>query len=320
MARMDEGAFAELVEAHRRELHAHCYRMLGSVQDAEDAVQNALLGAWQGFGSFEGRSSVRTWLYRIATNACLRMVERARPRIPATEYAPARSTTDDLGAPVMEPIWLEPYPHELPAGADPGARYEQRESVELAFVAALQRLPATQRAVLILRDVLAFSAAEVADQLDTTVAAANSALQRARAAMAGNEPDQQQTLRALGEPKQRALVTAMVDAWQAADVDALLELLTEDVRLTMPPLPAWFDGKAEVARFVRERMFATPWRLRPITANGQLAFACYQRQPDGVHRLGAVLVVRLRADRIAALDSFLDPALRVPFDLPEVFS
>ncbi len=316
-ARGDDGAaFARLVEPYRAELHAHCYRMLGSVQDAEDALQDALLGAWRGLAGFEGRGSLRAWLYRITTNACLRLLRRRPRRLLSADYGPAFDQVDDLGEPVAEPVWLEPYP-------TPEGRWELRESVELAFVAALQHLPATQRAVLILREVLGFSAAEVAGILDTSPAAVNSALQRARRAVDERvpHPSQQAELDALGPDGRRELVAAFVAAWERADVAALLELLADDARFTMPPLPAWFSGRADIGRFLAGRMFATPWRLVPISANGQLAFACYQGrqggQGAGRFRLGAINVVGLRGGRVAELAGFIDPALHRHFGLPE---
>jgi RNA polymerase sigma-70 factor (ECF subfamily) len=314
----DEAAFERLVARHRAELHAHCYRMLGSVQDAEDALQEALLGAWSGLAGFEGRSSLRTWLFRVATNACLRLSSRRPRRMLSFDHAPARADTHDLGEPVAGPVWLEPWPGD-PAAAepDPVAAYLRRESVELAFVAALQHLPATQRAVLILRDVLGFTAVEVAAILDTTPASVNSAMQRARAAVRQRVPDrtQQAELAALGPDGRRGLVDAFVTAWERADVPALLDLLTEDARFTMPPLPAWFDGRRDVARFLTERMFATPWRVRPITANAQLALACYQGDGERF-RLSSIAVLSLHAGRISWIAGFIDPALLHHFAVP----
>jgi RNA polymerase sigma-70 factor (TIGR02960 family) len=320
--RGDGGAFERLVSPYRGELHVHCYRMLGSVQDAEDALQDALLGAWRGLPGFAGRSSLRSWLYRIATNACLKLGGRRSNRLLPLDVFPARETTHDLGDPMSEVSWLEPYPETMlertASAGDPGARYELRESVELAFVAALQHLPATQRAVLILREVLAFSATEVAEILDTTVPAVNSALQRARTRLeervAGES--QQATLRALGESRQRELAEAFVGAMERADVAAILDLLVEDARFTMPPLPAWFNGRDAIGRFMRERMFETPWRLISLSANGQLAFACYQGTPDGPpFRIGALTVLTLRGEKIAELTAFLDPAMYQLFGL-----
>jgi RNA polymerase sigma-70 factor (ECF subfamily) len=310
--RGDAEAFDRLMAGYRRELYAHCYRMLGSVQDAEDALQESLLGAWRGLAGFEGRSSLRAWLYRVSTNACLRLIARRPRRMLSPDHGPPRRDTGDLGEPVTEPVWLEPWPDDEPAGesgaADPAARYLQRESVELAFVAALQHLPGTQRAVLILREVLQFSAAEVAGILDTTPASVNSALQRARKAVDQRVPaaSQQAELDALGTDGCRALVDAFVTAWERADVPALLHLLAEDAQFTMPPLPAWFRGREDVGRFFAERVFATPWRLVPLRANGQLGFACYIHEP-GVDRfrLGAINVLSVRNGRITQISGFL---------------
>jgi RNA polymerase sigma-70 factor (ECF subfamily) len=240
------------------------------------------------------------------------------------DHGPARQDTDDLGEPVAGPVWLEPWPDDVPASepddTDPAARYLRRESVELAFVAALQHLPGTQRAVLILREVLEFPAAEVARILDTTPASVNSALQRARKTIDQRVPatTQQVELDALGADGRRGLVDAFVSAWESADVVAIQELLAEDARFTMPPLPAWFHGREDVARFFTERVFARPWRLVPIRANGQLAFACYQDDVnDGRFRLGAINVLSLRDGRILAISGFLDRDVHRRFGLPE---
>ncbi|GAA4010953.1 sigma-70 family RNA polymerase sigma factor [Allokutzneria multivorans] len=304
--------FDTLVAEHRRELYAHCYRMLGSVQDAEDAVQEALLGAWRGLASFEGRSSLRSWLYRICTNACLRLAERRPRRVLSVDFGPARTDVHDLGEPVPGPVWVEPWVEE----SGPAEHYLRRESVELAFVAALQYLPGTQRAVLILREVLEFSAAEVAEILDTTPASVNSALQRARASVQARVGSPQPE--GLTEQGRRELVDALVAAWERADTPALLDLLTEDAKFTMPPLPAWFDGRENVARFLRERVFATPWRLSPVTVNARPGFACYLKQPgDTEFRLGAITALTLRGGRVAEINSFLEPGVRS--GLPEIF-
>ena len=320
----DDDAFERLVAPYRSQLHAHCYRILGSVHDADDALQDTLLGAWKGLAGFEGRSSLRGWLYTVATHAAMRVGSRRPKRQLSLDLAPPLEATHDLGEPIAESAWLEPYPGSLVDGLgalDPAARYDVRESVELAFVAALQHLPATQRAVLILRDVLAFSAAEVATALDTTVPAVNSALQRARASLESRRGpvSQQQTLRDLGDERLEELVEAFVAAWERSDVEALLDLLVEDARLSMPPLPAWFDGRDAVRRFLAERMFATPWRLVPSGANGQLALGCYQGTADGGFRLGGVTVLTLRGDRVADLTSFLAPVVDRRFELPDVF-
>ncbi|GAA2354506.1 sigma-70 family RNA polymerase sigma factor [Nonomuraea africana] len=316
----DAAAFDLLVAGYRRELAAHCYRMLGSPHDAEDALQESLLSAWRGLAGFEGRSSLRTWLYRIATNACLRMSARRPRRLLSPDHGPARRDTADLGEPVTGPVWLEPWPDDVPADEpDPAASYLRREGVELAFVAALQHLPGTQRAVLILREVLEYSAVEVASLLDTTPASVNSALQRARKAVERRVPPvtQRAELAALGSDGARELVDAFVAAWERADVDAIVAMLADDARFTMPPLPAWFDGRDDVARFLTERVFATAWRLVPVRANGQPALACYPQNPDdGRFRLGAITVLSLRSGRITELGSFLDPELHHLFGLP----
>jgi RNA polymerase sigma-70 factor (TIGR02960 family) len=323
----DADAFAQLVTPHRRELQVHCYRMLGSIADAEDATQETLVAAWRGIAGFEHRSSLRAWLYRIATNYCLRQLKRQPPRTLSWDHGPALSPSDVIGAPVTGPIWLEPWPNQPPSDqpdpSDPEAAYDRRESVELAYVAALQHLPATQRAVLIMREVLAYTAAETADALDTTVASVNSALQRARKTMAERAPARSQqaewaALPSDGPKSRRGLIDAFVAAWERSDVPALVELLTEDVRFTMPPLPAWFDGRDDVAGFMSEQMFATPWRLVPITVNAQPGFGCYM--PDGeTFQLAAVNVLSLRDGRIDWIAAFVDPAVTAQFGLPATY-
>jgi RNA polymerase sigma-70 factor (ECF subfamily) len=304
-----DGDFEARVEPYRAELHAYCYRMLGSLHDADDALQDALLGAWRGLQGFEGRSSFRSWLYRIATNACLHLIAERPKRLLAADYSVA-ATGVDVDAIVAEPVWLEPYP------AFPEATYEQLESLELAFVAALQHLPANQRAVLILRDVLGFESAEVAELLETSVASVNSALQRARQTVEGRvrPMTQQATLRDLGEPAERELVRSFVSAWGRSDVGAIVELLRSDARFSMPPIPTWFYGRDAIARFFSERVFATPWRLVPLRASGQLAFACYQG-PD--FRLGALNVLTLQGPSILEMTGFLDPAVHARFGLSD---
>ena len=284
--------------------------MLGSVADADDALQEALLGAWRGYAGFEGRSSLRAWLFRIATNACFTLLAQRPRRLLATEYRTAAAPERPLEAFVEEPLWLEPYPD------DPEAHFEARESVELAFVAALQHLPASQRATLILREVVGLTAAEVAAALDTTVPSVDSTLQRARKAVQERVPklSQQATLRELGEAAQRELVARFVAAWRNQDATALQALLAQDAKFSMPPIPNWFDGRENVVRFFRERVFATPWRLEPLRASGQLAFACYQG-PE--FRLGALNVLTLRGGTIAETTGFLDPTLHRRFLLPE---
>lgn len=319
----DDGAFGELVAPYRAELHAHCYRLLASTHDADDAMQDALVGAWRGLAGFEGRSSLRGWLYRIATHAAYRVGSRRPRRQLSLDVASACADPWSLGDPLDGPVWVEPYPAQRVDAliGDPEAAYDAREGVELAFVAALQHLPASQRAVLLLREVLAFSAAEVADLLDLSVAAVNSQLQRARENIARRLPDrtQQAVLRDLGDEAER-LVQELVAAWESRDVDAFVALLADDVRLFMPPLSAWFDGVPAVRGFLVERMFATPWRLRATTANGQLAVACYQGVPSrpgevSSYHLGGLTLLTLRDGRVAGLTSFLAPLVLEGFEL-----
>ena len=322
----DENAFAELVEPYRRALHAHCYRLLGSVPDAEDALQEGLLRAWRGLDGFEGRSSLRSWLYTIATNASLRAIERRPKRVLPIDYGPAADPHDGPAEPLVESVWVEPYPDErlgLDDGlASPEARYEQRESVELAFIAALQHLPARQRAVLILREVLGFSAREVAEVLETTPTAVDSALQRAHKAVDERLPDrsQQAVLRSLGDRGLREIVDGFVDAWERRDVDAVVAMLASDGALTMPPRPTWYRGREAVAAFLRRAPLTEDrrWRVLPVRANGQLAFAQYvwdeKRQTFEAHNIG---VLTLDGQEIAEITFFLDAELIPRFGLPE---
>ncbi|HWF25359.1 MAG TPA: sigma-70 family RNA polymerase sigma factor [Solirubrobacteraceae bacterium] len=279
----DEAAFSALIEPRRRELHAHCYRMLGSVHDAEDALQEAMLRAWRAIARFEGRSSLRSWLYTIATNACLDQIAKRPKRVLPIDYTPATDPHVGPGEPVVESVWIEPYPDEILGIEDgydaPAASYERREGVELAFIAALQHLPATQRAVLILREVLGFSAKEVAESLQTTTAGVNSALQRARAAVEERVPDQSQqaTLRALGDDEVRAIVDRYVDAWERVDVDAFAAMLTDDATFAMPPLASWYQGRDGIRIWATQRPLNGVWRWRAVrtTANGQPALGFY---------------------------------------------
>jgi RNA polymerase sigma-70 factor, ECF subfamily len=309
----DEGAYRRLVEPHRGELQAHCYRMLGSVHDAEDALQDALLRAWRGLGRFEGRSSLRSWLYRIATNTCLDVVARRPKRLLAADHLPASDPTRGPGEPMSESVWLEPFPDAAieDGRAAPDARYEQREGVELAFIAALQHLPAKQRAVLICRDVLGFSAQEVADTLDTTTASVNSALQRARTAADERLPDQSQqaTLRALGDKAQRELVQRYADAFEEGDVDAVVALLTDDAALTMPPLASWFAGRDQIATFLRGYPMSGAWRWRHAVAhaNGQPGLGCYAWDAEaGAYLPFALEVLTFEGERIKEITAFVN--------------
>jgi RNA polymerase sigma-70 factor (TIGR02960 family) len=321
-ARAGDGeAFRALTEPHRRELQVHCYRMLGSVQDAEDAVQDTLLAAWQGFGGFEGRASLRTWLYRIATNRCLD-ARRAASRRPAKEWdvpgvEPPEATR--LG----EAVWLEPYPDALLEGATgmppgPEARYEQAEAISLAFVTALQLLPPRQLAVLILRDVLGFHASEVADMLDSTTDSVTSALKRARASLQRRRPTApgREPPPASGSPAEAAVVAKFARAWQSADLDALVALLTGDVFISMPPIPFEYQGRDAVARFSAS-LFGAGRRfdLVPTRANGQPAFGAYLRAPTGIRHGTGLYVLTLAGDRICAMTRF-DNSVLPWFGLP----
>lgn len=311
----DEDAYRRLLEPYRSELHAHCYRMLGSTHDAEDALQEASLRAWRGLGRFEGRSSLRSWLYTIATNTCLNLVARRPKRVLPIDYGPATDPHDGLGMPPIESVWAEPYPDEglgLEDGyAAPEARYEQRESVELAFIAALQHLPANQRAALILREVLGFSANEVAESLETSVASVNSALQRARRTVDERLPEQSQqaTLRALGDDGLSEVVQGYMDAMSRGDVDAVVEMLAEDAAWSMPPLAAWFTGRDALEGFLRFGPLSGDWRWAHASAraNGQVAVGSYcWYEPETAYLPFALDVLTVTSDRrIAAITSFI---------------
>ena len=315
----DEDAFRALVEPHRAELHAHCYRMLGSIHDADDALQDALLRAWRGLPRFEGRSSLRSWLYTVATRTCLDIVERRGKRALPIDLGPSseRAVVDDV--PLPEVAWLGPYPD------GPGASYEQREAVELAFVAALQHLPGNQRAALLLLEVLGFSPAEIATMMDTTTASVNSALQRARRIVAEKIPaaTQQQTLRKIGDARVQEIVAGYSTALERGDADALIALLTEDVTWSMPPLPHWYHGLEAVTDFaVRVPLTSCgSWRHLPTSANGQPAVGCYRWNDDaGAHLGWAINVLTLRGDQIAEITSFVGREHFAPFGLPTLFS
>jgi RNA polymerase sigma-70 factor (ECF subfamily) len=310
----DQAAFQPLVEPYQPELHAHCYRMLGSVHDAEDALQEALLRSWRGLKRFEGRSSLRSWLYTIATNTCLNQIAKRPKRVLPIDYGPSWDPHDGVGEPVVESVWIEPYPDErigLEDGfAAPEARYEQRESIELAFVAALQHLPANQRAVLILREVLGFSAKEVADTLDTTTAAVNSALQRARKTVDEKRPaqSQQATLRALGDERLREIVERYMDALGRGDVEAVVGMLAEDAAWSMPPLASWFRGLDEVSAWLARGPLsgAFRWRHLPTTASGQPAVGVYNwDEEQQVYLPFALDVITLEGDRIKEVTAFI---------------
>ena len=321
-ARAGDGeAFRTLTEPYRRELQVHCYRMLGSLQDAEDALQDTLLAAWNGLAAFEGRASIRTWLYRIATNTCLN-ARRSASRRPAREW-------DMPGVEPPEPtrlgevVWLEPFPDALLESAidvplGPEARSEQTEAVSLAFVTALQVLPPRQVAVLILRDVLGFRASEVADMLDATVESVTSALKRARASLQRRLPptSDREPAPAPDSPAEQVLVTQFVRAYESGDPDALVALLTDDVFISMPPIPLEYQGRDVVAR-----LFASIFRsgrrvdLVPTRANGQPAFGAYLRAPTGIRHGAGLFVLTLTGDRISAFTRF-DNSVLPWFGLP----
>jgi RNA polymerase sigma-70 factor (ECF subfamily) len=325
--RGDDQAFGRLAGPYRGELYGHCYRMLGSAADAEDALQETLLRAWRALPRFEGRSSVRSWLYKIATNACLRAIERRPRRVLPVDYGPAADPHHGPAEPVTEAVWLEPSPDQrlgLGSGpASPEARYEQRESVELAFIAALQHLPARQRAVLILRDVLGFSARETATALETTPVSVDSALQRAHKTVDQRLPEQSQqaTLRSQSDDALRQLVRRYVTAWERNDVEAVVAMLAEDAKLAMPPLPTWYHRREQVAIFLSGGPLAgtTHWRLIPVRANGQLAFGLYARHHKAqTYTPRAIDVLTLRGTQIQEITAFLTPAAFPNFDLPTI--
>ena len=312
--------FALLADQFRPELLAHCYRMLGSLQDAEDQVQETLLRAWRSYGSFEGRSSLRTWLYRIATNACLRAMEnRKRRPLPSGLGAPG----DDPGGPIAPPTpevpWLEPFPDALlrPESADPAAVAAARSGLRLALIAALQQLPVRQRTVLILRDVLGWRATEVAELLSTSVIAVNSALQRAREQLQRTVPVADE-IREPAAQADRAVLDRYAAAIENADVTTLVDLLHEDATFEMPPMPTWFRGRKNILRFLGTRVLTSPgvFSLVPVAANGQPAVAVYRCAEDGARRAYGVQVLTVRGPRVASVVAFLDPGLFPAFGLP----
>jgi RNA polymerase sigma-70 factor (ECF subfamily) len=322
----DERAFALLVEPYRAQLRAHCYRMLGSLSDAEDALQETMLRAWSGLARFESRSSLRSWLYRIATNASLRMIEKRPKRVLPIDYGPAADPEAALGEPLTGSVWLEPYPDaQLGLEAEmlgPDARYEQRESIELAIAAAFQHLPARQRAVLILRDVLGFSARETAEALDTTPVSVDSALQRAHRAIEERIParTQQATLRAIGDAELRRIVSRFADAWERNDVDAVVAMLADDARMAMPPWPRWYSGRDAVATFLRTWPLADRkrWQVLPTGASAQPAVAGYLWD-DQTATFSAETIIVLTFDgaRIEEITAFRSPELFPRFGLLE---
>jgi RNA polymerase sigma-70 factor (TIGR02960 family) len=318
----DEDAFRELTEPYRRELQFHCYRILGSMQDAEDALQETMLSAWRGLPRFEERASLRAWLYRIATNRCLDALRDAGRRPPAPEppFAPPQPTR------LAEPTWLEPYPDALLEGIvdtapGPNARYEAREAVELAFIAALQQLPPRQRGVVVLRDVLGFRAAEVAAMLSTSEESVKSALKRARATLeqrgaapgSGKAPPPD-------SPRERELVRRFCDAWVADDIDGVVALLTDEAWMSMPPSPLEYQGRVAIAGLlgaVASWRSGRRYRLIPTRANTQPAFGCYRSDAHApIAHAAGLLVLSLEGDRIAAITNFVDSSVIPRFGLP----
>lgn len=318
----DKGAFGELTEPFQRELQLHCYRVLGSVQDAEDLVQETLLAAWRGLDRFEGRASLRAWLYRIATNRCLNAL-RGRARRPSE--VPASALERPELSRRSEPDWLQPYPdvllEDLPDRAlGPEARYQARESIELAFVSALQHLPPRQRGALLLRDVLGFTAAEVADMLDSSEASVRGALQRARATLRTHLPARdRERAPAPNSPRERELAVRFADAVENGDIDALVALLTKDAWLTMPPEPDQYQGRMAIGAFLRDRAVrrGASLRLVPTRANTQPAFGCYLPSPQApIARPYGLLVLTLAGDQISAITWFWETGIFPHFGLP----
>lgn len=304
----DERAYEALIEGHRAELHAHCYRMLASVHDADDAVQETLLRAWKGLPRFESRSSIRTWLFRIATNSSFDVLKKRKRRELPLGAGHRAAFGDTPGAPRFAGSWIEPYPDSLVDDQNsPEARYEARESLELAFIVATQCLPPRQRAVLILREVLSFSAIEVAELLETSVAAVNSSLQRARASIADRLPTESQRLelQCLGNERVQELARRYVDAIDQGDVEAILAILTADSTWSMPPHPAYYEGRTAIEEFHRRSVASVRWRHRITTANGQLAIGCYVYDEVRAVYVATVLdVLDLRDGYVAAVTAF----------------
>jgi RNA polymerase sigma-70 factor (TIGR02960 family) len=316
----DEQAFRELTDPYRRELLLHCYQILGSVQDAEDMLQETLLAAWRGLAGFEGRASLRSWLHKIAANGCLNALRDRgrRPREVPLMAGPPEPTRQ------ADPVWVEPYPDVLLDGLPdlapgPAARYELRESAELAFITGLQHLPPRQRAVLMLRDVLGFRAAEVADMLGSSEASVKGALQRARAALEACLPADREHAPLPGSPRERQLAGRFATAVEAGDIDAVLDLLTSDAWLTMPPEPHEYQGRAAIAGFLHHRasLRGASLRLVPTRANTQPAFGCYLPCPQApIARPYGMIVLTLTDDRISTITWFSDSSVFPHFGLP----
>lgn len=320
----DQGDFGLLTERYRRELLVHCYRILGSMEDAEDALQETLFRAWRQSETLRSPSLLRAWLYKIATNTSLNMLARRKVRSMPTDVFKPAQPQESLQAPILDPVWLDPLPDEYIAGevASPEARYETKESISLAFLAALQRLPGRQRAILIMRDVLGWKPVEIGNLLDLSVPAINSALQRARATMK-NYDDQAGHRIVADDERVAGLLARYVQAWENGDSADLVALLREDAILTMPPLPSWYRGREAIITFLDLHVFSAPhadtqFRVIETRANGCPALASYQRDEAGVYRPGAILVLTVENDQIAQVDDFLalDDRLFLRFKLP----
>jgi RNA polymerase sigma-70 factor (ECF subfamily) len=323
--RSDDLDFSQATEAYRAEIRLHCYRMLGSLQDAEDVTQEALLRAWQHRDAFAGRSSLRAWLYKIATNACLDLLRRRPRRLLPVWSHPEADPAQPPAPPVVDPVWLEPFPDELLAGVTPPleAQVGLRESVRLAFLVALQALPPRQRAVLILSDVLDWQAAETAELLETSLAAVSSALHRARATLSRyyHASGADEARPSAADDEVQSLLDRYVQAWEASDIAALVALLKEDATFTMPPSPTWYRGVEAIGSFLAAVVLAAQnrgeWRLVLTSANAQPAIALYRWDPDsGRYQAYAVQILTLDGGRIADVTTFLDPALPARFGLP----
>jgi RNA polymerase sigma-70 factor (ECF subfamily) len=328
----DEVQFSELTEPYRRELQVHCYRILGSLHEAEDLVQESMLKAWKRLDSFEGRASFRSWLYKIATNSCLDFLDQKKSRrlLPFDKLSPSNPATPIL-PPTPEITWLEPFPDEWlgdKSAINPEARYSDSESISLAFLAALQTLPARQRAVLILRDVLDFSANETSDLLELTVSAVNSALHRARTTLSQRYPrgTMEDSIMSATDERTQQLLDHFVQAWEHADVDGLVALLKADAALAMPPSPSWYQGNAAIGVFAATTIFADDamfpgkalnrWKLLPTRANGSPAFAIYQCNEQDTYKAFGLIALVVNGDKLSQIISFIDPSLPPLFGFP----
>lgn len=332
----DEGQFGELTEPYRRELQVHCYRILGSLHEAEDMVQETMLKAWKRLDSYEGRASFRSWLYKIATNSCLDFLDQKKSRrlLPFEDRSPSDPAVPIL-PPTLEIPWLEPFPDEWlgdKSATNPEARYSDTESISLAFLTALQALPPRQRAVLILRDVLDFSANETADVLELTVSSVNSALHRARTTLSQRYPHggMEDSAMTFTDERTQWLLDHFVQAWERADVDGLVALLKADAALAMPPSPSWYQGNAAIGIFTAATIFADDgmfpgkalnrWKLLPTRANGSPAFAIYQRDEKDAYQAFGLIALTVDGDKLSQIISFIDPTLPALFGFPSTIT